>query len=221
MGTNVSTTFIQCPADPKKTLGIKLPFLVMIIKNVSGNCHYSRTLGPLIFALYFSCENISLLRSWCWMTRMCEDDSEHRIIRYLHHFKVVFRWLHDADWYNYAFTLNSRLQEWSRSSARCPWGWMKVGIRFSSICPISHDVLTAPTTSKLCEFRSMRTAVSGESTSLTDFTLRRSCRLSSNCSCPLHNKTMHRHRQLRRRRRKIWMCCVLPVLFFVVVLFHN
>lgn len=35
MGTNVSTTYIQCPADPKKTLGIKLPFLVMIIKNVS------------------------------------------------------------------------------------------------------------------------------------------------------------------------------------------
>merc|ERR1719503_197599 len=34
MGTNVSTTFITCPADPKKTLGIKLPFLVMIIKNM-------------------------------------------------------------------------------------------------------------------------------------------------------------------------------------------
>lgn len=34
MGTNVSTTFIQCPADPKKQLGIKLPFLVMIIKNL-------------------------------------------------------------------------------------------------------------------------------------------------------------------------------------------
>lgn len=33
-GTNVSTTFISCPADPKKTLAIKLPFLVMIIKNV-------------------------------------------------------------------------------------------------------------------------------------------------------------------------------------------
>uniref|UniRef100_A0A3P9HQP4 Cilia and flagella associated protein 20 n=1 Tax=Oryzias latipes TaxID=8090 RepID=A0A3P9HQP4_ORYLA len=28
-----STTYITCPADPKKTLGIKLPFLVMIIKN--------------------------------------------------------------------------------------------------------------------------------------------------------------------------------------------
>ena len=34
MGQNVSTTFITCPADPSKTLGIKLPFLVMIIKNL-------------------------------------------------------------------------------------------------------------------------------------------------------------------------------------------
>jgi hypothetical protein len=33
-GTNVSTNYITCPADPKKTLGIKLPFLVMIIKNL-------------------------------------------------------------------------------------------------------------------------------------------------------------------------------------------
>jgi len=29
-----STTYITCPADPVKTLGIKLPFLVMIIKNL-------------------------------------------------------------------------------------------------------------------------------------------------------------------------------------------
>jgi hypothetical protein len=35
MGTNVSTNYISCPIDPKKTLTIKLPFLVMIIKNVS------------------------------------------------------------------------------------------------------------------------------------------------------------------------------------------
>ncbi len=34
MGTNVSTNFITCPADPKQTLAIKLSFLVMIIKNV-------------------------------------------------------------------------------------------------------------------------------------------------------------------------------------------
>ena len=34
MSTNISTTFVSCPADAGKTLGIKLPFLVMIIKNV-------------------------------------------------------------------------------------------------------------------------------------------------------------------------------------------
>lgn len=34
VGTNVSTNYVTCPADPKATLGIKLPFLVMIIKNV-------------------------------------------------------------------------------------------------------------------------------------------------------------------------------------------
>lgn len=34
VGSNVSTTFITCPADPRKTLGIKLPFLVMIVKNL-------------------------------------------------------------------------------------------------------------------------------------------------------------------------------------------
>ena len=34
MGTNVTTNYITAPSDPKETLGIKLPFLVMIIKNV-------------------------------------------------------------------------------------------------------------------------------------------------------------------------------------------
>eukprot|EP00438_Fugacium_kawagutii_P025968 Skav210745 [mRNA] locus=scaffold2652:348357:357430:+ [translate_table: standard] len=31
MGTNVSTTYITCPADSSKTLGIKLPFLVTVL----------------------------------------------------------------------------------------------------------------------------------------------------------------------------------------------
>ncbi|KAL4853925.1 Cilia- and flagella-associated protein 20 [Chlorella vulgaris] len=34
-GANVATAFITCPADPAKSLGIKLPFLVMIIKNLN------------------------------------------------------------------------------------------------------------------------------------------------------------------------------------------
>ncbi|XP_035679682.1 cilia- and flagella-associated protein 20-like [Branchiostoma floridae] len=40
VGVNVSTTYITCPADPKKTLGIKLPFLVMIIKNLDKYCAF-------------------------------------------------------------------------------------------------------------------------------------------------------------------------------------
>ena len=38
-GSNVSTTFITCPADPKKTLGIKLPFLVMVRRASAGSAH--------------------------------------------------------------------------------------------------------------------------------------------------------------------------------------
>ncbi len=34
IGTNVSTNYITCPAQQNQTLGIKLPFLVMIIKNL-------------------------------------------------------------------------------------------------------------------------------------------------------------------------------------------
>merc|ERR1711879_729982 len=34
MGANVSTTYTSAPAEAKQTLGIKLPYLVMIIKNM-------------------------------------------------------------------------------------------------------------------------------------------------------------------------------------------
>merc|ERR1719478_1878046 len=34
MGSNIATNYITCPGDSTKTLGIKLPFLVMIIKNL-------------------------------------------------------------------------------------------------------------------------------------------------------------------------------------------
>jgi hypothetical protein len=32
VGANVSTNFITCPSDPNQTLGIKMPFLVLLIK---------------------------------------------------------------------------------------------------------------------------------------------------------------------------------------------
>lgn len=34
MGTNVSTNYIVCPSDPNHTLGIKLPYLVIMLKNL-------------------------------------------------------------------------------------------------------------------------------------------------------------------------------------------
>ncbi|KAA3456917.1 cilia and flagella-associated protein 20 [Gossypium australe] len=34
IGSNIQSNFITCPADPAATLGIKLPFLVMIVKNL-------------------------------------------------------------------------------------------------------------------------------------------------------------------------------------------
>ena len=34
VGPNVNTTYITCPADPVATLGIKIPFVVMIVKNL-------------------------------------------------------------------------------------------------------------------------------------------------------------------------------------------
>jgi Protein of unknown function (DUF667) len=32
---NVATTYITCPADPAATLGVKLPFLVMVVRGRS------------------------------------------------------------------------------------------------------------------------------------------------------------------------------------------
>ena len=47
MGTNVTTAFITCPQNEAETLGIKLPFLVMIIKNVRMPSFSSRNTSPL------------------------------------------------------------------------------------------------------------------------------------------------------------------------------
>lgn len=35
VGSKIQATYITCPADPASTLGIKLPFLVIIVKNLN------------------------------------------------------------------------------------------------------------------------------------------------------------------------------------------
>jgi hypothetical protein len=37
--SNVSTTFVACPSDPQKSLGIRLPFLVLLVKELGE--HFS------------------------------------------------------------------------------------------------------------------------------------------------------------------------------------
>lgn len=49
VGTNVSTNYIHCPGDTKKTLGIRLPYLVFILKNV---CPSVRLLMCLSLTVY-------------------------------------------------------------------------------------------------------------------------------------------------------------------------
>lgn len=91
VGTNVSTTFITCPADPKKTLGIKLPFLVMIIKNLKKYFTFEVQVRRRIL-LNFNKEkknnneikqttwlpwmNKSIIACWprFWMTKMYAED---------------------------------------------------------------------------------------------------------------------------------------------------
>jgi hypothetical protein len=44
MGTNVNTVYITTPNNPKETLGIKLPFLVIVIKNLKKQFSFEITI---------------------------------------------------------------------------------------------------------------------------------------------------------------------------------
>lgn len=61
-----STTYIMCPGDPRKTLGIKLPFFVMIIKGLKRYFSFEVQVGTLKsnnFQL-FAFMNIFLISQW-------------------------------------------------------------------------------------------------------------------------------------------------------------
>lgn len=189
MSDNVASTFVVTPADPQKTLGIKLPFLVMIIKNLKK---------------YFSFE-----------VQVLDDKNVRRRFRASNYQVCNMLWscLHVCLLKVYAcfsyniFNTCSRQQGSSHSFAPCPCDWMMVGTRSSSIFLTSPDermvgpALQKPvyvvfiwtvcppfqalTTLRRYEYRSMRTAESAGFTSLTGFTQKRSCLLSSSSSYPL------------------------------------
>lgn len=82
MGTNVTTAFITCPQNEAETLGIKLPFLVMIIKNVpigtisSKNILLSKFKYSTIrmYAGDFEPATISRLLEWSRLSVLCRWD---------------------------------------------------------------------------------------------------------------------------------------------------
>lgn len=65
--TPYSTTYITCPADPKKTLGIKLPFLVMIIKNLKKYFTFEVQVGWARLQMHRYMQYIPSLKSWLRM----------------------------------------------------------------------------------------------------------------------------------------------------------
>ena len=70
MSTNVSTTFISCPGDPAKTLGIKLPFLVMLIKNLKKYFSFEvQVLDDKNVRRRFRASNYQVRRSCCHTER--------------------------------------------------------------------------------------------------------------------------------------------------------
>lgn len=49
LGTDVRTIYITCPADPAVQLGIKLPYLVLVIKNLKKNFTFEIQVGNTLF----------------------------------------------------------------------------------------------------------------------------------------------------------------------------
>merc|ERR1712113_795997 len=136
MGTNVSTNFINAPLDPKKTLAIKLPFLVMIIKNLKK---------------YFTFE-----------VQVLDDKSVRRRFR-------ASNYQSTTRVKPFICTMPMRLDE----------GWNQIQFNLSDFTRRAYGTNYIETLR--VQIRS--TAASAGSISPTVCILRRSCRLSSSCSC--------------------------------------
>ncbi len=154
-----STTYVCCPANQKQFLGIKLPFLVMIIKNMKKyftfevqvpipatyNCHvcmyvHSKKLGETtVFSQSSSYMTVWKSHARFWMTKMSDGGSEP--------------------------PTTSQRPEWNRSSAPCPWDLTMGGTRSSSISPTSPGELTGPTTLRLLGSRWVMSRSWGECSS--------------------------------------------------------
>ncbi|THU64830.1 hypothetical protein C4D60_Mb01t30580 [Musa balbisiana] len=85
VGSNVQSTYITCPADPSATLGIKLPFLVMIVKNLKKYFTFEiQILDDKNVRRRFRASNFQ-----CFGDAVCNTGKAI----YLHHASYIGRWL--------------------------------------------------------------------------------------------------------------------------------
>ena len=143
VGTNVSTTYITCPAgtdkcfeqliwansswnlwnsDPKKTLGIKLPYLVMIIKNMKKYF----TFEVQVRQIWIKTAPLYLVRTWK-ETKFYTGLGRQECAKEVQSIKLsIYDQASISDW-----NLNkmTHISGSSLSSAQCQWGLMMAGTR--------------------------------------------------------------------------------------------
>ena len=115
MGTNVTTAFITCPQQEKETLGIKLPFLVMIIKNV--------------YASPLSWKSTSPLKSRFLTTRTFAGGSGHPTISPQQEWSpsyVLCPWGLMRDGTRFSSTYQISLGGPMAAITLRPWGWLSM-----------------------------------------------------------------------------------------------
>lgn len=134
IGNNVSTTYITCPADLTKTLGIKLPILVLIVKNMDRYFTFEVQVNFLII-LFIDCNG-----PLGFLTRF--------LASYLHRSSTI------GELNGVSELATFRVQpEWNHSFAQCPCGWKRSGTSCSSTWRTSRNVLTEQTSQKCFVFR--------------------------------------------------------------------
>lgn len=80
-GTNVATTYITCPIKPRASLGIRLPFLVMVIKNMKKYFTFEIQILGTWFVDRHSATNYGYCTLYVFLFYIPDDKDMHRRFR--------------------------------------------------------------------------------------------------------------------------------------------
>lgn len=85
VGSKLQSTYITCPADPAATLGIKLPFLVIIVKNLKKYFTFEiQVLDDKNVRRRFRASNFQVCKSYLYLAAVTETlvHEYHTLERY-------------------------------------------------------------------------------------------------------------------------------------------